>query len=98
MQSLHMLETLIAERRAYPKEGSYTNSLLASGTPKMAQKVGEEAVEVVVAALGQGRGEQVYELADLFFHTIVLMNDLGITLEEVDTELMRRHQPKEDTP
>jgi phosphoribosyl-ATP pyrophosphohydrolase len=98
MQSLHILEELITERRAQPKEGSYTNSLLDAGTPKIAQKVGEEAVEVVVAALGQGRNEQVYELADLFFHTMVLMNQCGITLDELDSELMRRHQPREDNP
>jgi phosphoribosyl-ATP pyrophosphohydrolase len=98
MQSLHILEAFITERRAHPKEGSYTNSLLASGTPKIAQKVGEEAVEVVVAALGQGREEQLYELADLFFHTMVLMNQCGITLDDLNSELMRRHHPQEDTP
>lgn len=57
----------------------------------MAQKVGEEATEVVVAALGQGRTEQVGELSDLFYHTLVLMSQLNITLDDVSEELRRRH-------
>lgn len=87
------LETIIADRKANPKAGSYTNSLFDSGVNKIAQKVGEEAIEVIVAALGQGRTEQISELSDLFYHTLVLMAQLGITLDDVDVELAKRHKP-----
>lgn len=88
---LYPLEELIQERKANPKEGSYTNSLFETGVNKIAQKVGEEATEVIVAALGQGREEQVGELSDLFYHTLVLMTQLGITLDDVSEELRKRH-------
>ena len=88
---LYMLEEIIHERKATPREDSYTNSLFDAGVTRMAQKVGEEAVEVVVAALGQGRTEQVGELSDLFYHTLVLMTQLNISLEDVSEELRKRH-------
>ncbi len=91
MTFLSHLETLIADRRQNPKDGSYTNLLMNKGRNKIAQKVGEEAVEVLVASLGQGRDEQVYELADLLYHTLVLMNDLGVSLGDVLSELEHRH-------
>lgn len=89
---LQQLETIIHDRREHPAEGSYTAALFAKGRGKIAQKVGEEAVEVVVAALAQERDEQVGELADLFYHTLVLMADLNITLADVEAELARRHK------
>jgi phosphoribosyl-ATP pyrophosphohydrolase len=89
---LYELEAIIADRKANPKEGSYTNSLLEMGVNKIAQKVGEEATEVIVAALGQGRSEQVGELSDLLYHTLVLMAQLGITLDDVSAELDKRHK------
>jgi phosphoribosyl-ATP pyrophosphohydrolase len=89
---LYELETIITDRKANPKEGSYTNSLFDKGVNKIAQKVGEEATEVIVAALGQGRGEQIGELSDLFYHTLVLMAQLDITLEDVSAELEKRHK------
>ncbi|MCC6613577.1 MAG: phosphoribosyl-ATP diphosphatase [Anaerolineae bacterium] len=88
---LHELEGIISERKNHPQPGSYTNRLFESGANKIAQKVGEEAVEVVVAALGQGRAEQIGELADLFYHTLVLMAQLEIQLDDVGDELARRH-------
>ncbi len=88
---LYLLEDFIHERRAKPKEGSYTNSLFDTGINKIAQKVGEEATEVIVAALGQGRKEQIGELSDLFYHTLVLMTQLDISLEDVSEELRNRH-------
>ena len=91
---LHQLEAIIQDRKLDPKEGSYTNKLFDRGVNKIAQKVGEEATEVIVAALGQGRDEQIAELADLFYHTLVLMTDLDITLDDVCAELERRHQPR----
>jgi len=88
---LYVLEEIIRDRKANPKEGSYTNSLLEKGINRTAQKVGEEASEVIVAALGQGRTEQVGELSDLIYHILVLMSQLDITLEDVSEELNRRH-------
>lgn len=92
LSMLEYLETVIRERQQNPQPGSYTTSLFEAGAGRMAQKVGEEAVEVVVAALGQGRDEQVGELADLFYHTLVLMTHLGLTLADVERELERRHR------
>jgi phosphoribosyl-ATP pyrophosphohydrolase len=89
--TLYSLEALVRDRRAHPQVGSYTNRLFEAGRNKIAQKVGEEAVEVIVAALGQTREEQIGELSDLFYHTLVLMTELGITLAEVEAELTRRH-------
>jgi phosphoribosyl-ATP pyrophosphohydrolase len=91
---LKQLETIIAARKANPSEESYTASLFSEGRGKIAQKVGEEATEVIVAALSEGREEQIGELSDLFYHTLVLMADLDITLDEVSKELQKRHNPK----
>lgn len=88
------LEAIIQNRKANPKPDSYTNRLFDAGTNKIAQKVGEEATEVIVAALGQGRAEQIGELSDLFYHTLVLMAQLGISLDDVRAELARRHKPE----
>jgi phosphoribosyl-ATP pyrophosphohydrolase len=88
---LNELESIIRDRQANPKAGSYTNSLMEKGINKIAQKVGEEAVEVIVAALGQGREEQIGELSDLFYHTLVLMAQLDISLDDVRAELAKRH-------
>lgn len=91
---LTRLERLIEARRTQPKAGSYTNQLFDDGLNRIAQKVGEEATEVVVAALGQGRAEQTGELADLFYHALVLMAQLDISLDDVMAELERRHRPE----
>ncbi len=91
---LDQLEAVIADRRQHPREDSYTTRLFSDGRPRIAQKVGEEATEVIVAALSQTQAAQVGELADLFYHTLVLMAELGISLEAVRTELARRHQLK----
>ena len=90
---LNQLEAIIQDRKVNPKEGSYTNLLFNKGRIKIAQKVGEEAVEVVVAALGEGKEEQIGELADLFYHTLVLMAELDITLDDVRNKLETRHHP-----
>lgn len=91
---LNQLEAIIADRKANPTQESYTARLFAKGRGKIAQKVGEEATEVIVAALSQERTEQIGELADLFYHTLVLMADLDITLDDVRRELQKRHNPK----
>ena len=86
------LETIVHNRKQSPNEGSYTSSLFEKGINKIAQKVGEEATEVIVAALGQGCPEQIGELADLFYHAIVLMTELDISLDDVGAELRSRHK------
>lgn len=82
----------ILDRKNNPKPGSYTNSLLQEGLPRMAQKVGEEGVEVAVAALAQEDARLVEEVADLAYHTLVLMAARGITPQQVLEELARRQR------
>jgi phosphoribosyl-ATP pyrophosphohydrolase len=91
---LEQLELIIQDRRTNPKPDSYTNQLLDAGLERIAQKVGEEAVETVIAALRQDRQTQINELADLFYHSLVLMSSLDIPLSAVYQELERRHRPK----
>lgn len=93
---LDTLQALIQTRRQQPVAGSYTNSLFESGRGRIAQKVGEEAVEVVVAALSQDAPRQVSEAADLVYHLLVLLTDLGLSLDDVRAELAKRHAPKPD--
>jgi len=88
---LFELEQIIQQRKAAMPEGSYTAALFSKGTNKIAQKVGEEATEVVIAALNQERDAQIGELADLFYHTIVLMAQLDISLDDVEAKLRARH-------
>ncbi|MDE2748326.1 MAG: phosphoribosyl-ATP diphosphatase [Chloroflexota bacterium] len=91
---LDQLEAIIRDRQRKPKAGSYTNRLLDEGRGKIAQKVGEEAVEVVVAALTQSKSQQIDELADLIYHTLVLMADLDVSLDDLRAKLRERHQPR----
>lgn len=93
---ISQLEAIIADRKANPRPSSYTNSLLDQGIQAVAQKVGEEAVEVVIAALSQTRERQIDELADLFYHTLVLMAHQNISLDDVRAVLQRRHQPHQE--
>ena len=87
------LEVFLKHRRANPSPNSYTSSLFSAGPARIAQKVGEEALEVI-AALHETRERQVSEIADLFFHTLVLLVELNIPLEEVLAELQRRHEKR----
>ncbi len=89
---IHELESIIRDRKHNPSASSYTSQLFEAGPNRIAQKVGEEATEVVVAALGQGRDEQIGELSDLFYHTLVLIAQLNLTLADVEAELERRHR------
>ncbi|NUM44138.1 MAG: phosphoribosyl-ATP diphosphatase [Anaerolineales bacterium] len=89
---LHELSHLIQSRKTNLPEGSYTTSLFASGEDRIIQKVGEEAVEVIIAAKGQDKQRLIEETADLFYHTLVMLTEKGVTLEEVEEELRRRHQ------
>lgn len=86
------LYATILNRKENPKEGSYTSSLFAEGLPRIAQKVGEEGTEVVVAALSQEKARLVEELADLAYHTLVLMAAKGVSPQEVAAELEKRRR------
>lgn len=86
------LEQVIADRLAVgDASSSYVASLAAKGLPKVAQKVGEEAVETVIAALSEADDKLVGEAADLLFHLTLLLKLRGLTLDEVSAELARRH-------
>jgi len=87
------LESLIADRRENMPEGSYTSYLFDKGIDKMAQKVGEEAVETIVEAKNKKQKKKfVGEVADLLFHLMVLMNEKGVTLKKVVKRLKKRHK------
>ncbi len=88
---LSELFEIIQDRKAHPQPGSYTNQLLEGGTDAILQKVGEESVEVLLAAKGQGRQRLIEEVSDLFYHTLVLLAQQDVTLAEVEAELRRRH-------
>ena len=89
---LDRIERIVAERKATPSAGSYVAGLLAKGEAAVCRKIGEEAVEVITAALG-GEGDRrvVEEVADLWFHTMVLLGERSIPLRDVLEELARRH-------
>lgn len=89
-ETLSRLEATIAQRRSADPASSYVAKLNARGLGKIAQKVGEEATETVIAALSEGREELVGEAADLLFHLIVLLNAKDVPLAEVLAELDRR--------
>ncbi len=91
---LHALYAIILDRRANPKHGSYTCELFARGEDEVLKKVGEEAIEVILAAKGQGNHRLVEETADLLYHLLVLLVERGVTLSEVEAELERRHQSR----
>ena len=82
---------LLKERREHPKEGSYTNYLFDKGVDKILKKVGEESTEVIIAGKAGDKRETVYEIADLAYHVMVLMCEMGISLEDVKAELASRH-------
>lgn len=88
--TLARLEQVIAARRAADPATSYVAKLFAAGRPRIARKLGEEAVETVIAALGADRAALTGEAADLLFHLLVLLADAGIPLADVLAELERR--------
>ena len=89
--SLEALMTLIAGRKTDKKEGSYTTYLFEKGRDKILKKVGEECTEVIIGGKADDKKETVYEIADLVYHLMVLMIDMGITLEDIHRELASRH-------
>lgn len=84
------LEETVRARRASDPSSSYVAKLTARGRAKIAQKLGEEAVETVIAAVADDRQGVVGEGADLIFHLIVLLADMGLSLDDIDAELQRR--------
>ena len=92
--TLHGVFQTIKDRQATPKPGSYTNSLLNAGLDEITKKVGEEAIEVIIAAQHQGNERLISELADLTYHCLVLIAQMGLSPDDVAAELQRRHAPK----
>lgn len=88
--TLARLEQTIAARRGGDPQSSYVAKLFAAGTPQIAQKVGEEAVETVIAALAADTGKLVAEASDLMFHLLVLLQDRGVAIADILNELERR--------
>lgn len=82
---------LLKGRKAEKKEGSYTTYLFEKGLDKILKKVGEESTEVIIAAKAEDKKETIYEIADLVYHVMVLMVQMGISLEDVHRELASRH-------
>ena len=89
--TLDSLMKLIASRKTEKKEGSYTTYLFEKGIDKILKKVGEESTEVIVAGKGNDRAETIYEIADLTYHVMVLMIEMGISIEDIHRELSSRH-------
>ncbi len=83
---------MIAERKNADPESSYTAKLYAKGTPKIVQKVGEEAVESVIAAMKNDREELVGEVADLMYHLTVLLHNANLSWAEINAKLKERHK------
>ena len=86
------LETLINDRKINPVEKSYTNYLLDQGVDKICKKVGEEASETIIAAKNNDKEELIGEISDLFYHVFVLMNNQGVSLEDIENKLKERHK------
>jgi phosphoribosyl-AMP cyclohydrolase / phosphoribosyl-ATP pyrophosphohydrolase len=91
---LHALENVILDRKSNPQSGSYTNTLFTAGINKIAQKVGEEAVELVIEAKDDNHELFLGESADLLYHYLVLLAAKNVSLQDVMGVLQRRHQKK----
>ncbi len=89
--SLERLYSLLQKRRDEMPEGSYTTYLFEKGRDKILKKVGEESTEVIIAGKADDKKETVYEIADLAYHIMVLMTDMGITVGDIKSELASRH-------
>ena len=83
--------TLLQSRKEQLPEGSYTTYLFQKGLDKILKKVGEESTEVIIAGKAEDKAETIYEIADLMYHVMVLMVEMGISVEDVMTELASRH-------
>ncbi len=92
LEFLKYLQDFIDRRKMEMPEGSYTTSLFKGGTRKIAQKVGEEAVETIIGAMAGDNENFIYEAGDLLYHLIVLLTDKGYRIEDIIGELRRRHR------
>ncbi|MDE5752178.1 MAG: bifunctional phosphoribosyl-AMP cyclohydrolase/phosphoribosyl-ATP diphosphatase HisIE [Duncaniella sp.] len=88
---IRSLSALVARRHAEMPEDSYTTRLFIKGVKKIAQKVGEEAVESAVEAVDGNRSRFIYEASDLMFHYLVLLEQMGVTISDIERELVKRH-------
>jgi phosphoribosyl-ATP pyrophosphohydrolase len=86
------LYQVICQRRDNPSASSYTARLIAAGEDEIVKKVGEEAVEVILAVKGQGNQRVIEEVADLTYHLLVLLASRGLSPEDIRTELSKRHK------
>ena len=89
--SVENLYALLQGRKETLPEGSYTTYLFQKGLDKILKKVGEESTEVIIAGKAEDKGETIYEIADLMYHVMVLMVEMGISVEDVTEELASRH-------
>lgn len=89
--SVKNLAAMLEDRKINPKEGSYTTYLFEKGIDKILKKVGEESTEVIIAAKANDKAETVYEISDLVYHVIVLMTEMGISIDDIISELASRH-------
>lgn len=90
MSTLDSLYQVILDRKEHPTPESYTAQLLAKGENEILKKMGEEAVEVIIAAKGETNERVIYELADFLYHTSVFLVNRGLSWDDVDAELARR--------
>jgi len=96
MTFLSFLQDFIDKRHEEMPEGSYTTKLFRDGTKRIAQKVGEEALETVIEAVGGNKEKLMYEASDLLYHLLVLLTDNGLRIEDLARELQMRHDPNWD--
>ena len=89
--SLESLMEMLVGRKVEKKEGSYTTYLFEKGIDKILKKVGEECTEVIIAAKADDKKETIYEIADLTYHVMVMMIEMGISLDDIHKELASRH-------
>ena len=92
MSELRKQYETAVDRKNNPEEGSYTTYLFNKGLEKILKKVGEESTEVIIASLNGSKEELVGEINDLIYHVLVLMVEKGITLEDIEEEMVRRSQ------
>jgi len=94
--SLGTLHDIIEDRKVNKVAGSYTTYLFEKGLDKILKKLGEESTEVIIAAKSENKEEIIYELADLTYHAMVLMSEMGITPDDIKKELASRYNKKEE--
>ena len=86
------LYSIILERKNSKEEGSYTSYLFEKGIDKILKKVGEESTEVIISAKGNNKEEQIEEICDLSYHILVMMAELNISVDEIESQLIKRRE------